>query len=37
MPIAALNIGRTRADSLLSVKVELPCGDALAALAGHFS
>jgi NAD-dependent SIR2 family protein deacetylase len=33
MPIAALNMGRTRADSLLSLKVEVPCGDALTALA----
>jgi NAD-dependent SIR2 family protein deacetylase len=33
IPIAALNMGRTRADSLLSLKVEVPCGDALTALA----
>ncbi|RYF82050.1 MAG: NAD-dependent protein deacetylase [Comamonadaceae bacterium] len=32
-PIAAINLGRTRADELLSLKVALPCGDALAALA----
>ena len=32
-PIAAINLGRTRADPLLSLKVEAPCGDALAALA----
>ncbi|MBN3754535.1 NAD-dependent protein deacetylase [Paraburkholderia sp. Tr-20389] len=32
-PIAAINLGRTRADALLSLKVEAPCGDALAALA----
>ncbi len=37
MPIAALNIGRTRADPLLSLKVEASCGDALAALADRFS
>jgi NAD-dependent SIR2 family protein deacetylase len=41
MPIAALNIGRTRADSLLSLKVDVPCGEALTALAdqvaGHSS
>lgn len=41
MPIAAVNIGRTRADALLALKVEAPCGDALTALAeqmaGHFS
>ncbi|KQP35333.1 NAD-dependent protein deacetylase [Pseudorhodoferax sp. Leaf274] len=33
LPIAALNLGRTRADALLSLKVELPIGAALAALA----
>ena len=33
-PIAAVNIGRTRADDLLSLKVERPCGEALAAVAG---
>lgn len=33
-PIAALNLGRTRADALLALKVELPVGVALAALAG---
>jgi len=32
-PIAAINIGLTRADALLSLKVEAPCGDALTALA----
>jgi NAD-dependent SIR2 family protein deacetylase len=41
MPIAAVNLGRTRADALLALKVEAPCGDALTALAeqmaGHFS
>jgi NAD-dependent SIR2 family protein deacetylase len=32
-PIAALNLGRTRADDLLALKAELPIGAALAALA----
>jgi NAD-dependent SIR2 family protein deacetylase len=32
-PIAALNLGRTRADALLALKAELPIGPALAALA----
>jgi NAD-dependent SIR2 family protein deacetylase len=31
-PIAAINIGRTRADHLLALKVEQPCGVALGAL-----
>jgi hypothetical protein len=31
-PIAALNLGRTRADALLSLKVNQPCGAALAFL-----
>ena len=31
-PIAALNLGRTRADHLLTLKVEEPCAQALAAL-----
>ena len=29
-PIAAINLGRTRADDLLSLKVERDCADALA-------
>ena len=33
-PIAAVNLGRTRADHLLALKVNESCGDALAALAG---
>jgi NAD-dependent SIR2 family protein deacetylase len=34
-PIAAINLGRTRADALLALKVELPCGEALVrAVAG---
>ncbi|HEX7684628.1 MAG TPA: NAD-dependent protein deacetylase [Trinickia sp.] len=36
-PIAAVNIGLTRADALLSLKVEAPCGDALAALAARIA
>ena len=31
-PIAAVNLGRTRADPLLSLRVELPCAQALAFL-----
>ncbi|HEY2592223.1 MAG TPA: NAD-dependent protein deacetylase [Steroidobacteraceae bacterium] len=32
LPIAAVNLGRTRADDLLALKVEAPCARALAAL-----
>jgi len=32
-PVAAINLGRTRADPLLSLKVEQPCADALAFIA----
>ncbi|WP_225782818.1 NAD-dependent protein deacetylase [Xenophilus sp. Marseille-Q4582] len=32
-PVAAINLGRTRADDLLALKVARPCGDALSALA----
>lgn len=31
-PVAAINLGRTRADELLTLKVALPCGEALSAL-----
>ncbi len=31
-PVAAVNLGRTRADDLLSLKIELPCAEALAFL-----
>jgi len=31
-PIAAVNVGRTRADPLLSLKVERPCTEALVAM-----
>jgi len=34
-PIAAINLGRTRADSLLALKVNAPCGPTLTALARH--
>jgi NAD-dependent SIR2 family protein deacetylase len=33
-PIAAVNLGRTRADHLLALKVSQPCAEALAALSG---
>jgi NAD-dependent SIR2 family protein deacetylase len=36
-PIAALNLGRTRADPLLSLKVAAPCGDALTGLAARLA
>lgn len=32
LPVAAVNLGRTRADALLALKVAWPCGPALAAL-----
>lgn len=35
-PVAAVNLGRTRADELLTLKVERPVGEALDALAGLF-
>ncbi len=35
-PVAMVNLGRTRADELLALKVELPVGDTLAALAARF-
>ena len=31
-PIAAVNLGRTRADALFELKLEAPCADALPAL-----
>jgi NAD-dependent SIR2 family protein deacetylase len=31
-PIAAVNLGRTRADDLISIKIEQRCADALAPL-----
>jgi len=34
LPIAAINLGHTRADALLTLKVEQPCAPALAALLG---
>ncbi|HVW49972.1 MAG TPA: NAD-dependent protein deacetylase [Trinickia sp.] len=36
-PIAAINIGRTRADALFSLKIEAPCGDALSAVAAQLA
>jgi NAD-dependent SIR2 family protein deacetylase len=36
-PIAAINIGLTRADALFSLKVEAPCGDALTAVAARIA
>jgi len=33
-PVAAVNLGRTRADHLLTLKVNQPCAEALAPLAG---
>jgi NAD-dependent SIR2 family protein deacetylase len=32
LPVAAVNLGRTRADDLLTLKVQAPCGEALAAV-----
>ena len=32
MPLAALNLGRTRADDLLSLKIESDCAQAMAQL-----
>ena len=34
-PVAVVNRGRTRADAVLTLKVEQEVGQALAALAGH--
>ena len=34
-PIAAVNLGRTRADALLQLKVEAPCGPTLDGLANE--
>lgn len=31
-PVAAINLGRTRADDIIQLKVPAPCGDALAAV-----
>jgi NAD-dependent SIR2 family protein deacetylase len=35
IPIAAINLGRTRADHLFSLKIERPCADALGSLIDH--
>lgn len=37
LPIAALNLGRTRADDLFTLKVARPCAEALDALFGPFA
>lgn len=36
-PIAAINLGRTRADPLLSLKIEAPCAETLTALAARLA
>ncbi|MDE1179725.1 NAD-dependent protein deacetylase [Paraburkholderia sp.] len=36
-PIAAINLGRTRADPLLALKVAAPCADTLTALAARLA
>ena len=36
-PIAAINLGRTRADPLLTLKVEAPCAETLTALAARIA
>ncbi len=36
-PIVAINLGRTRADALLSLKIAAPCADTLTALAGRLA
>lgn len=37
VPIGAINLGRTRADDLFTVKVSAPCGDVLVRLAEELS
>jgi NAD-dependent SIR2 family protein deacetylase len=36
-PVAAINLGRTRADPLLALKIAAPCGETLSALAGRLA
>jgi len=36
-PVVAINLGRTRADSLLALKIEHRCADALSALVGDLT
>jgi len=36
-PVAAINLGRTRADPLLSLKITAPCADTLTALAARLA
>jgi NAD-dependent SIR2 family protein deacetylase len=31
-PIAAVNLGKTRADDLITLKIQQPCGEALSSL-----
>ena len=35
IPLAAVNLGRTRSDRLLSIKVAAECSDVLRALVNH--
>jgi NAD-dependent SIR2 family protein deacetylase len=35
LPIAAINLGRTRADEMMVVKVSEPCGDVLSSIVGE--
>src|SRR5690606_13531576 len=35
LPVAAINLGKTRADDLISLKIEPSCADPLLALAGR--
>lgn len=37
LPVAAINLGVTRADGQLDVKLQAPCGEALMQLAGAFA
>ena len=36
-PVAAVNLGRTRADDQLTLKISAPCGQTLSSLESHFS
>jgi hypothetical protein len=35
--VVAINLGRTRADPLLSLKIAAPCAETLTALAGRLA
>lgn len=37
LPVAAINIGRTRADAMLALKIEAPCADTLDAMMQRLS